>query len=168
LGFLSQSVTAFLPLIVAHGAMLSAVIANSIFYNGAALPDFKVAIAILVVVIAGVMIGPLMVFAPQLARAKRKAILEYGALGQQYVSAFDTKWIRGGAPQDEPLVGSADLQSLADLGNSFQTVTSMTAVPLTREVVIAVVVATLLPTVPLILTMMPLADALKLLMGMGM
>jgi len=168
LAFLSLSVTAFLPLITAHGVLLSAVIANAIFYGGATLPDFKIPIAILVVVIAAVMIGPLMVFAPQLARAKRKAILEYGALGQQYVREFDTKWIRGGAPHDEPLIGSADLQSLADLGNSFQTVTSMAAAPLTRAVVISVVVATLLPLVPLILTMMPLADALKLLMGMGM
>jgi hypothetical protein len=30
------------------------------------------------------------------------------------VDEFDGKWLRGRAPQDEPLVGSADIQSLAD------------------------------------------------------
>ena len=35
---------------------------------------------------------------------------------------FDRKWLYGGAPPDEPLVGSADIQSLADLGNSFEIV----------------------------------------------
>jgi hypothetical protein len=168
LEFISLSISAFIPLIVAHGVMLSGLIADRIFYGGATLPEFKFVIGALVVVIAAVMIGPLMVFAPQLARAKRKAIVEYGALGQRYVQEFDTKWIRGGASQDEPLVGSADVQSLADLGNSYEIVKSMATVPLTRALFISVVGATLLPILPLILTMMPLAQVLKLLMGMGM
>jgi hypothetical protein len=41
------------------------------------------------------------------------------------VRKFDAKWVRGGAPADEPLVGSADIQSLADLGNSFEVVRTM-------------------------------------------
>jgi hypothetical protein len=168
LEFLSLSISAFIPLIVAHGVMLSGIIADSIFYAGATLTDYKFAIGALVVVVAAVMIGPLMVFAPQLARAKRKAIIEYGALGQRYVQDFDSKWIRGGAPADEPLVGSADVQSLADLGNSFEIIKSMATVPLTKSLVITIAAATLLPILPLILTMMPLKDVLKLLMGMGM
>ena len=32
---------------------------------------------------------------------------------------FDTKWLRGGASSDEPLVGSADIQSLSDMANTF-------------------------------------------------
>jgi hypothetical protein len=168
LEFLSLSVSALVPLIVAHGVMLSGIIADSIFYAGATLVEYKFAIGALVALVAAVVIGPLMVFAPQLARAKRKATLEYGALGQRYVQDFDTKWIRGGAPQDEPLIGSADVQSLADLGNSFEIVKSMATVPLTKSLVITIVVATLLPIVPLLLTMMPLSALLKLLMGMGM
>jgi hypothetical protein len=41
------------------------------------------------------------------------------------VRKFDAMWVRGGAPADEPLVGSADIQSLADLGNSFEVVRTM-------------------------------------------
>ena len=43
---------------------------------------------------------------------------DYGKLGQRYAREFDRKWMRDGAP-DEPLLGSADIQSLADLRNGF-------------------------------------------------
>ena len=49
LGFLANTVYAFTPLAVAHGAMLAGMIANRIFYLGAALTDFKIEIAVLVV-----------------------------------------------------------------------------------------------------------------------
>jgi len=44
---------------------------------------------------------------------------------------FWRKWLRGGAPPDELVLGTADLQSLADLGNSFEVVRNMRAVPVT-------------------------------------
>jgi len=62
-------------------------------------------------------------------------------------------------------VGSADIQSLADLGNSFEVVQTMRLVPVTRDTIISIAVATLLPIVPLALTMMPLEELLKRLLG---
>ena len=105
LGFLANTVYAFTPLAVAHGAMLAGLIANRIFYLGATLPDFKVEIAVLVVFLLGMVLGPLLVFAPQLAQAKRTGNREYGTLAQRYVREFDAKWLRGGAPDDEPSGG---------------------------------------------------------------
>jgi hypothetical protein len=110
-------------------------------------------------------LGPLLLFAPQLAEAKRVGLREFGTLAQRYVRDFDAKWLRGGAPADEPFVGSADIQSLADLGNSFEVVRSMRVAPVTRQAVVQVVAATLLPIVPLALTMMPLEELLKKLLG---
>jgi hypothetical protein len=49
LGFLANTVYAFVPLAVAHGALLAGLLANRIFYMGAALPEFKAEIAVLVV-----------------------------------------------------------------------------------------------------------------------
>ena len=72
-----------------------------------------------------VVLGPLLVFAPQLAQAKRTGNREYGALAERYVREFDTKWLRGGASSDEPLVGSADIQSLSDMANTFEVVRTM-------------------------------------------
>ena len=145
--------------------MLAGLLANRIFYLGAALPQFKVEIAVVVGFMLCVVFGPLLVFAPQLARAKRTGNREYGALAERYVRAFDAKWLRGGAPADEPLVGSGDIQSLADLANSFEVVRTMRIAPITRDAVLRLVIATLAPVAPLALTMMPLEELLKTLFG---
>jgi len=165
LGFLANTVYAFMPLAVAHGAMFAGWIANRIFYLGAALPEFKVEIVGLVVFLLVIVLGPLLVFAPQLAEAKRRGNREYGTLAERYVREFDAKWLRGGAPADEALVGSGDIQSLADLGNSFEVVRTMRITPVTREALLRLVAATLAPLVPLALTMMSLEDLIKRLLG---
>ena len=165
LGFLANTVYAFTPLAVAHGAVLAGMIANRIFYLGAALTDFKIEIAVVVVFLLIIVLGPLLVFAPQLAQAKRTGNREYGTLAERYVREFDAKWLRGGAPADEPFVGSGDIQSLADLGNSFEVVRTMQIAPITRDAIVRLAVATLVPIVPLLLTMMPLEELLKTLFG---
>ncbi|MGO4332342.1 hypothetical protein AB4Z48_37760 [Cupriavidus sp. 2TAF22] len=166
LGFLSNTVNAFALLLAAHGVMLAANLGNRIFFLRAALPEFKMEIVVMVVFLLGVVFGPLLVFAPQLAQTKRIGLNEYGALAERYVREFDTKWLRGGAPIDEPLVGSGDIQSLADLANSFEVVRGMRLAPITRDAIVQLAAAVLIPIVPLALTMMPLEELLKRLFGL--
>ena len=165
LGFLAGIVNAFALLALAHGTLLAGQLANRIFFVGAALPQFKFEIAAVALLVLALVFAPLLVFSPQLARAKRVGMREYGTLAQRYVREFDDKWLRGGAPADEPLVGSGDIQSLADLNNSFDVVRGMRIAPVTRDAVVSLVVATLLPVVPLGLTMMPLEELLRTLIG---
>ena len=112
-------------------------------------------------------LGPMLVFIPKLSAARRAGLREFGTLAQSYVREFDHKWLRGGAPADEPLVGSADIQSLADLGNSFEVVKGMRIAPITLHAVVQLAVVTLIPLAPLLLTMFSLeqllAQMLKLL-----
>ena len=165
IGFLSNTMFAFASLAAAHGALLAGLLANRIFYAGAKLTEYKFEIAFIVVWMLCLTLGPLLVFCLQLASAKRRGSLEYGALAERYVRAFDTKWLHGGAAGDELLIGSADIQSLADLSNSFEVVRSMHLIPVTRDGLVLLVAATLAPVVPLLLTMMPLEDLLKALFG---
>ena len=166
LAFVSTMVHAFIPLLMAHGALFSGNLANRIFHLGATLPQYRLEILLLVLVLLLLILGPLAVFAPLLARTKRAGLREYGTLAQRYVREFDSKWLRGGAPAGEPLVGSADVQSLADLGNSYEIVRSMRVLPVTRDAILQLTVATLIPIAPLLLTIMPLEDLLKKLFGM--
>jgi hypothetical protein len=161
LGFLSGTVAAFAPLLLAHGTVLSAAIANRIFFRGATLLDFKVEIVIVVVFLLILVLGPLLLFLPHLAAARRIGLREYGTLAQHYVREFDDKWLRGRAPAGEPLVGSADIQSLADLGNSYEIIREMRMVPFTRDTVVQLAVITLIPVAPLLLTMVSLEELLK-------
>jgi hypothetical protein len=133
-------------------------IADRIFFGRAGLLDFKFEIVTLVVLLLCVVLGPLLLFVPQLARAKLVGLREYGALAQRYVRQFDGKWLRGSIRTEEPLLGSADIQSLADLSNSFEIVKSMNVVPFTKETVFQIAIVAVLPIVPLILTMIPLEE----------
>lgn len=158
LGFLPGTAFAFATLLVAHGALLAGMIATRIFHVGASLPEFKIEIAILIVFLLCIVFGPLLVFSPQLAQAKRTGGREYGTFAQHYVREFDTKWLRGGEnPETSPL-GTGDIQSLADLANSIEVIRSMRIVPVTRDALLQLAAAALAPLVPLMLTMMSLEE----------
>lgn len=165
LGFLSLSVQGFVAIAVAHGAMAAAYLADRILHTGATLPAFLFEIAAILVFVLVLALGPLLVFANQLAAAKRTGTLEYNTLAERYVRAFDTKWLRGGAPEGEELLGSGDIQSLTDLGSSLDVVKEMRVVPIVRADVLALALATLAPISPLLLTMMPLDELLQKLVG---
>ena len=164
LGFLSNTVYAFVPLLLAHGALLAGALATQIFYAGARLTDFRMEILLLVIFVVCLVVGPLLVFAPLLARVKRTGLREYGTLAQAYVREFDDKWVRGGA-KDESILGAADVQSLADLGNSFEGLQRMRIIPVSKEAIAQLGLVTLAPIVPLLLTLMPLEELLKKLIG---
>jgi hypothetical protein len=160
LGFLALVSHAFLPFLLAQGALLAGVMADRIFFAGAKLLDFRLELIGTVAVMVFVILGPLLVFGPKLAAAKRMGLREYGTLAERYTREFDDKWLRGGAPADEPLIGSADIQSLADLCNSFEVVKGMRIVPFNLQTVVQLAVATLLPVAPLLLTIFSLEDLL--------
>ncbi|MET0211590.1 MAG: hypothetical protein ABW292_01245 [Vicinamibacterales bacterium] len=165
LGFLTNIVYAFAPLLLAHGALLAGLIADRIFFAGAKLSEFTLEIVAVVGVAVFVVLCPLVVFAGQLARARRVGLSEYGVLAQRYVREFDTKWVRGVRDPAEPFVGSADVQSLADLANSFDVIRTMRSVPFSKETIFQLGVVTLSPLLPLTLTMISFEELLTRLLS---
>jgi hypothetical protein len=165
LGFLANIVYAFTPLLLAHGVLLAGLIADRIFFGGAKLPEFTLEIGSGVGALLFVVLCPLMVFAGQLARARRLGLGEYGVLAQRYVREFDAKWVRGVRDPAEPLVGSGDIQSLSDLGNTFDMIRNMRVVPFSKDTVFQLGVVTLAPLLPLLLTMISLEELLKRLLS---
>lgn len=166
LGLLADVADAFAPLIVAQSAFLSALIGSRILFHGRTLVSFQYEITAFVVLQLLLVLGPLCVFSPTLFALKREGRREYGVLAARYTREFHTKWIQDGAPAGEPLIGSADIQSLADLGNSYDVVREMRGVPFGRDTIIQVVVAALAPLLPLALTVVPAEEILKRLFGM--
>jgi len=77
------------------------------------------------------------------------------------VSEFEQKWLRGGAPPGEAPLGSGDIQSLADLGNSFEVIRQMRAVPFTLRALVRLAIVTLAPVAPLALTMISAEELMQ-------
>ena len=63
-----------------------------------------------------------------------------------------------GGAKDEPILGTGDIQSLADLGNSYAVVREMRPVPFDLQDVALLVATTAMPILPLLLTVMPLEE----------
>ena len=97
---------------------------------------------------------------------KRQGKREYGVLAARYTSEFHEKWIEGNAPAGEPLLGSSDIQSLADLGNSYGVIGEMKPVPFGKETMMQVVGAAAIPLLPLALSIVPANEILAKLLGL--
>jgi hypothetical protein len=164
LGFLENSVHAFKPIAMAHGVMLAGMITNHIVYGGATLLEFKIQIALIAIWVVLVAVLPLVVFAGQLADAQRQGGSEFGILASRFTAEFESKWMRDRLPENHSELGE-DIQSLSDLSNSYSVVTRMKVVPISRNAVISLAIFTLAPLAPLILTLMPLGDVLKMIVG---
>jgi hypothetical protein len=150
LAFLGSGAYAFGPVLFAQGAMLAGVVASRVLYRGDSLTSFKLQIGGFIVFFVMAILGPLAMFTPAMARAKRKGLADYGLLAQRYVQNFEQKWLLGNSTED-PL-GSADIQSLADLDNSFAIVREMRSIPFGLQDITRLAAATAAPLLPLLLT----------------
>jgi hypothetical protein len=160
LGFLGGSAYAFSPLLASFSAMVAGLVASRIVFEGAKLPDFKLEIVSLVAIGMALVFGPLTVFAPRVMAAKRSAKRSYGRFAAEYMRGFDRRWIQGSGGDIEAALGSADIQSLADLDNAYTIIKETKPVPFSRDTVLQLVWATLLPFVPLVFTMIPFEELL--------
>jgi len=160
LGFLGKGSIPFGVLLFAVSAIVSSRIATHVLFAGAKLRDFQVPYAAIFVLALVIFAGPLLIFVPTLFALKQRGFREYGALASRYTQLFDRKWLRAGAA-DESILGSGDIQSLADLGNSFELVRKVRPIPIELGDFVAMVLPGVIPAIPLAATVMPVSDILK-------
>lgn len=165
LGFLGASAYAYSPLLTAFGSQLAGYVANRILHDGAVLTAYKPEIALLVAGGLILVLAPLTVFSIQIMRAKRQGLREYGVLAAEYTRDFERRWLRTPDRDGEPLLGSGDIQSLADLGNAYAVVKEIRPLPFSRDTFMQLIMATLLPFVPLLFTLFPFEVMLDRVIG---
>jgi hypothetical protein len=158
LGILGIAQAKFGIIIFAGSAVIAADIGRDIIFGEASLFDYQMFIIGYVLLILILFLSPLLVFTPRLFAVKRKGLLEYGTLATRYVRDFQRKWMRGEIPHGEALLGSADIQSLADLQNSFETVRKMRPIPIDLNTLISLAGPAVAPLLPLLLTVLPMEE----------
>ena len=161
LGFLGKGSIPFGVILFALSSVVSAAIASRILFNGARLEEFEITYATALVLVLIVFVAPLVVFAPKLFRLKQDGLRRYGTLASRYTQLFDSKWVDGINTSEEPLLGTADIQSLADLGNSYELIRKMRAIPIALGDFIAMALPGAIPILPLAATVMPVSEILK-------
>jgi hypothetical protein len=150
LGFLGQTAYALGPILFGQGAMLAGVVASRVLNHGEQLMSFKLEAGSFVAFFVAVIFGPLLMFTPKMAEARRRGLADYGLIAQRYVEAFQNKWARGEGANSSELLGSGDIQSLADLGNSYLIIQEMRIVPFGLTDISRLAASTAAPLVPLL------------------
>jgi hypothetical protein len=162
LGFLSVGQAGFAILVLAASTSLASVLADEVLYQNAVVKSFYPTMAAFGVLALLILLAPLLAFAPRLGRLKRAALEEYGALSSRHDAAFREKWVAAcPAPDAESLLGNEDPSSLADLATGYERVRALRPIPVDAAAVVPLVLAALLPMIPVIALEVPLKDILK-------
>ena len=158
LGYLEVVQEHFTPLALAISAVFAASFAEGIFLKTTPFEALYRMVPAILLLVAGLFIGPLLFFIRQLWNCRATGLDEYMAMAARYVQAFDHRWIRDKDASGESQLGTPDMQSLADLTNSMNVVRNMRLVPFGRRLVIEIAAGVILPMLPLVLLKFPLDE----------
>jgi hypothetical protein len=145
--------------VVGLSAVLASAWGTEIAFEGTTLTKYVKVLIAWVIVVLLVTLGPLVSLSPSLLRARVQGLRGFGGLASSYTRQFEDRWIR--SVPDLPLLGAQDIQSLADLGGSFQVVRGMRMFPFQGRHALIVLLAAVAPSFPLVFTQVPLREILK-------
>jgi hypothetical protein len=157
LGYLEVVHTYFTTLVLAISAIQAASLAEEISIGAASIEIIYPTFALTLAIDAALFLGPLLILAPKLWACRVKGLNDYMEFASLYVSNFDRKWLGADAPSRD-LLGTPDLQSLADLGNSIETVRNMRWMPVSLRLLKDFALAAVLPFLPLLLLEYPVTE----------
>jgi hypothetical protein len=158
LGFLGWGMACFAIVLMAVSAVLSGSFAREILHRGSSLESLKYHVLVFVVLAIGILHAPLTVFMGKLARCRFKGLLGFGTLILRHDIAFDEKWVSSRETNYASLIGSHDVGPLADLGVVYEHVERMQIIPFDKKALVVLVIAALIPMIPLVGTAIPLAE----------
>lgn len=159
LGFLGWGLASFSTILMAVSAVFSAGFAYEILHGNESLDHLKYHVIVFVILAILVIHVPLLAFSSRLSRCRSNGLLDYSTLVLRHDRAFDEKWIKPSQPgSQEPLLGSPDIQSLADIATVYNHVDEMLLMPFSKKALGVLLMSAVLPMVPLVATVIPLKE----------
>lgn len=164
LGFLERVPAVFAPVALAIGCVVAARWAHDAVYHGLVLQSLRVEMVAFVVAALVVFLLPLAAFAGPFKRAKRQALLDYGALVGRHGRLVRERWIEGKALDDDAVLSAPELGPVADTVAAYDAVKAMRTVPVGKAAIVPLAAAAAVPMIAVLAIQMPIKDlAVKLL-----
>jgi len=164
LGFLERFPKPFAPVVLAVGAVIAARMAHDVFYHGVSVQSLRLPMISFVVAALAVVLSPLLVFAGPLLKAKKQALLDYGALIGGHGRLVHERWIAGRDVKDDAILNAPEIGPVADTLSLYGAVKDMHAVPLGKASVAPILLAAAAPMLVVLAIQVPVKDILKILM----
>src|SRR5262245_9566132 len=166
LQFVGYSLRAFSLLGMALGTIVAGMVADRVVHAGASLTAYTHVMVALVVCVVLLFSVPPLVFTGKLFYTKWRGTLEYGALATGVGGQFEHKWLKRPESIDESALEVPDFSTTADLNQVVANVYDMGIIPLDLRNILLLIVATLLPFVPVVFMAIPLDAILAHIVGL--
>ena len=161
LGFVGTSIRAFLLLALALSVPVAGTVAQGILFGDRSLNDFAYVIAGIVIVEMVLFAGPLFLLGPALLRARTRGIFQYGALAEAMGQQFEDRWLRSRGAVSAETLAAPDFSATTDLYSIAANAHGMGLIPLRIVQIVPLVIAVLLPFVPVVLVALPIEEILS-------
>ena len=157
LAFLGTTQAEFGVLAFALSVQLSCLIADAVFFQGADLMAFRGHVIAFVLIVVILFLLPLLVFTPKLVMAREEHLLFLsgsGYNGADHLERLLRASERRALPADE-------ISGLADFAVLFENASRMRPVPLEVRNIFVLVLAAVLPFLPLVFLVMPVSEVFR-------
>jgi len=156
LGFVGLSVRAFLILALAFSIPIAGAVATEVINYGRDIAEFKYIVAGYVIAVFLVFTGPLFTVMPVLFRTRTHGIFRYEPFASELGRRFEQKWLTSNVVPEE--LSGPDFSATADLYAITENVRQMRLLPVSLLQLAMLVLAAVLPFLPVVIAVMPLKD----------
>ena len=163
LGFVGTSIRGFLVLAFALSVPGAGGAAQGILFAGQKLSDYYSIITGIVIAQLVIFVGPLLFLLPTLLRSRTSGVLQYDALAKLVGHDFEQRWL---GQQDRAAtrgkeLSTPDFSATTDLYSIAASTHQMRLVPMSAIQVTTLLMASLLPFVPVAAITLPLNEILR-------
>lgn len=148
-------------ILMAPSVILASIIGIDIIYKGAQLSSYTFHILVYIVFLPIVLYSPLLVFIPKLIEAKSYGVKEFGRLIRKHNLDYAAKWIDDTTGNKEPVLGTMDNSSLADINGSYAPVQGLKLFPIDLKSILLSFVLNVIPYLPLVFTYYSASELFK-------
>jgi hypothetical protein len=154
LRFVGYSVRAFTPVALGFGFIVAGGVANGVVTKGKDLLAYKNTALGLVLFVAILFGAPLLVFTRKLAETWRRGVYQYGGIANALGRQFERRWFESRGVEESSLEVQ-DFSATVDLYQFVAYVYDMRLVPWDLKSALLLVLAAILPFIPVVLVAMP-------------
>jgi hypothetical protein len=160
LGFVDRFAAAFSPVVLAISSVAAARWAHDVIYHGVSIQALKIPMIGLAVALLLLFLGPFLLLSGRMAAAKKKALLDYGALVGKHGRLVRRRWIDGERIADDGLLSAPELGPVADTIALYEAVARMRTIPVGKAALMTLAVPIAIPMLAVVAIQIPIRDLL--------
>jgi hypothetical protein len=166
LGFLEASILGQIPFSFCLGVGVAGAAANRVLNQGQQLTGFRLLALALIVGVILFCVGPYLFFTRTLLQMRREGMLSYGAFARAVGEQFEKKWLHQADSLNEEVLSVPDFSTTADLYGVVHNIDDIRIIPVGAVNLYAIVIAALIPALPVVIAAIPFNTLIRAAMGL--